>query len=276
MRVASKKFATFDVTTHAASASFFIILSIFPLATLMVTLLQFLPLTYSDLLETIGLLIPESILPVVDYVLYQIFNTNATAIISITGVMALWSASRGVYSVLIGLNVILGGEERRTYFYRRSMSILYTFALLIGLIITLVLQVFGEGIADFLVYHHILDSYLLSVISLRYVFVVGTLSLIFALMFAVFPARPVHLRHTVLGAVLTAIAWVLFSELFSIYVNLGGGTQFYGSMVLVIMTMLWLYFCMVILFCGGVVCRISVEKALTWKNLKNIFRISEN
>lgn len=276
MQAAMKKFGTFAVTTHAASASFFIILSIFPLAALLVTLLQFLPLTYTDLMEMIELLIPESILPVVDYVLYQIFNTNATAIISISGVAALWSASRGVYSVLIGLQGILGGSEQRSYFYRRSMAILYTFALLIALIVTLVLQVFGEGIADFLVEQHILSVRLLSVLTLRHVFVIGGLSLMFALIFAVFPARRIHLRHTILGAVLTAVAWVLFSQLFSLYVNLGGGTQFYGSMVLVIMTMLWLYVCMIILFCGGVVCRICVDGALTMANLKKIFQFSEN
>lgn len=274
MRAAMKKFGTFSVTTHAASASFFIILSTFPLTALLVTLLQFLPLTYTDLMELIGLLVPETILPVVDYVLYQIFNTNATAIISVTGVVALWSASRGVYSVLIGLQGILGGSEERSYVYRRGMSILYTFALLIALVFTLVLQVFGEGIVDFLVYNHILNSGFLSVMPLRHLFVVCGLSVIFALVFAVFPARRIHLRHTILGAVLTAVAWVLFSQLFSLYVSLGGGSQFYGSVVLVIMTVMWLYVCMIILFCGGVVCRICVDGALTMENFKKIFQFS--
>lgn len=275
MRAALRKLGTYQVTTHAASASFFIVLSMFPLAVLLVTLIQFLPLTYTDLMELVSLVVPESLVPVVDYVFYETFRSNATAMISITGVVALWSASRGVYSILTGLNVIFGTTEIRSYPYRRVTAIVYTFFFLIALIITLVLQVFGGNIVDFLVDNHIIGSGLLAAMELRYVFTIGMLAMLFMLVYAVFPARRVHLRHAIPGALFSSVGWVLFSALFSFYVNHGGGTMFYGSTVLVMMTLLWLYSCMIILFYGGVLCRIYMDGAMTLENFVKILQFSE-
>lgn len=275
LRAGLRQLRVMQVSTHAASTSFFIILSVFPLALLLVTLLQFLPLTYADLMELVSFVVPESLVPVVDYILYETFRSNATALISLTGVVALWSASRGVLGIITGLNAIFGDSENRSYLYRRGTAIVYTFALLIALILTLVLQVFGEGVADFLVDSHIIGKELLAALELRYVFTVGILAMIFMLMFAVFPARRIHIRHAIPAGLFSAAGWVLFSALFSLYVNHGGGSMFYGSLVLVMMTMLWLYSCMLILFYGGVLCRICAEGQCTWANFVKILQIWE-
>ena len=65
------------------------------------------------------------------------------AVVSVSALGALWSASRGVYGVLLGLNAIYGVRENRGYWYTRSISVLYTFALLMVLLLTLVLNLFG-------------------------------------------------------------------------------------------------------------------------------------
>ena len=71
------------------------------------------------------------------------------------------------------------------------------------------------------------------------------------------------------GALAASVGWVAFSFLFSIYVNYGGGSRFYGSMAIALLSLLWLYFCMSILFYGAVLCRLSQQGRLSFRYMKN-------
>ncbi len=266
-----RQLATYQVPVYAANSSFFIMLSILPLGALVVTSLQFLPITYEDLLLMIGRVIPGEIMPLVDRILFETFQANATAIISVTGVIALWSASRGVYGIITGLNAIYGDREIRPYLRRRITASIYTVVLLIALVLTLSILVFGQSLGEFLEIAlagiPLASALIATVLELRFLFTIGFLTIMFTLIFAVFPARKVAVRHAVPGAVLSSVGWVLFSQLFSIYVEHGGGSRFYGSMTILILFMLWLYTCMSILFYGGVLCSLCANGLATRKNL---------
>ena len=55
-----------------------------------------------------------------------------------------------------------------------------------------------------------------------------------------------------IGGSLSALAWVLYSFFFSIFVeNFGNYSSVYGSLAALVILMLWLYFCMYIMFIGG-------------------------
>ena len=55
------------------------------------------------------------------------------------------------------------------------------------------------------------------------------------------------------GAAGASLGWLVFSSLFSVYVqHFGSYSVFYGSLAGIAMAMLWLYVCMSILFYGGV------------------------
>jgi membrane protein len=54
------------------------------------------------------------------------------------------------------------------------------------------------------------------------------------------------------GALLAAIGWLVFSHLFSLYVEyFPGKADLYGSVYAAALCMLWLYFCIRILLYGG-------------------------
>ena len=63
---------------------------------------------------------------------------SSGAIISISAVTALWSASRGVYSIVSGLNSVYDVKETRSYIKTRLLALFYTFAFLIILVALLV------------------------------------------------------------------------------------------------------------------------------------------
>ena len=60
------------------------------------------------------------------------------------------------------------------------------------------------------------------------------------------------MKSQIPGAMVSSVAWSLFSLAFSIYIDLTPGTvNMYGSLTTLVLIMLWLYFCMWILLIGA-------------------------
>jgi membrane protein len=78
----------------------------------------------------------------------------------------------------------------------------------------------------------------------------AVLSVLFGVIYYFLPAEKMPISLHLPGAVLSACGWVIFTELYSIYVSLTD-TDIYGSLSTVMLTMLWLYVCMYILLIGG-------------------------
>ncbi len=273
LRAAAQYLHRYHVSMLAAGASFFIILSVVPLLTLVLTLLRYLPLTLQDLLDMLERVLPAALMGMAEGFLRELYTTPLAAVVSVTVIVALWSASRGVFGILNGLSAILGADEHRSYVRRRLTALFYTFLLIIALFVTLGLQVFGETLLDLAARR---DAWLLnaaaSLVHQRTVLTMAMLTLLFTLIFAFFPARHLRLRDVFPPAAATAAGWLVFSYLFSIYVSYGRTSYFYGSMTTLVLAMLWLYICMCILFYGGVLCRLSAEGKLNLRTAKKFFR----
>lgn len=62
-----------------------------------------------------------------------------------------------------------------------------------------------------------------------------------------------RLRQLLPGSLAAAAAWLLFTWLFSLYIVYGGGYTTYGSLAAIIITLLWMYWCMYIILLGAYV-----------------------
>ena len=89
------------------------------------------------------------------------------------------------------------------------------------------------------------------------------LPLLFWAILCVFPNRRIPLLRALPGAAGASLGWLVFSSLFSVYVqHFGSYSVFYGSLAGIAMAMLWLYVCMSILFYGGVLNCLLFERRL--------------
>ena len=71
-------------------------------------------------------------------------------------------------------------------------------------------------------------------------------------MFMARPNRRNLLWESLPGALLASVGWLVFSNLYSVYVeHFAHLTNVYGSVYAVALSMLWLYCCMSIVFYGG-------------------------
>ncbi|BCN29823.1 YihY/virulence factor BrkB family protein [Anaeromicropila herbilytica] len=241
------------VSAYSANATLFIIISFFPFVMFLLTLLQFVPMSESTILHSFSTVAPIKITSFLVVLVSDMYSRSTTTIISVTAITALWSASKGFMALIKGLNSVYGIDETRNYFKLRFISAIYTVVFAFMLIITLVILVFGNRLYIWIVTKvPMLNNLAIVVISLRTFVGLLVLTLFFLLLYNVMPDRTSRILAELPGAVIAASGWMLFSYLFSYYIdNMGNFSYIYGSLTAVVLLMLWLYFCMYILFIGA-------------------------
>ena len=73
----------------------------------------------------------------------QVYS-RSMGIISITAIIAIWSAAKGVQYMTDGLNSVNDLEETRNWFVLRFWAVVYTVVFLVAIVFTLLVLVFGN------------------------------------------------------------------------------------------------------------------------------------
>ena len=243
-----------EIPVYAANACYFLAISIFPALLLVLASLRYTALSATDLIWLLEGILPGALMGAAESLIVSTYYNSSAGLLGISALAMLWSSSRGVHGLLTGLNRIYGVHEDRGWIYTRLISVGYTFVFLLLLIVTLVFQVFGESLADRLW----LGRFLSGLIDLHSVWLVLVQILVFVLIYMVLPNRRNRFLWSLPGAVLAALGWRGFSQIFSLYVErmLERYTNIYGSVYTVAIGLLWLYCCMCILLFGGLINRL--------------------
>jgi len=269
-----REIARLHIPVYSANAAFFVLLSLFPAAIALLSALQYLPATVSDLESFVETLAPTAVNTLLGDVTHQLRTAGSAAVLSVSAAGTLWSVTRAMVSIMSGLDVVYRSPGRRTLVQKWSISLFSALLFFVSILATLLLQVFGSSLYDM-----VLDAgwkhadKVFSVLQLRWPFTVGFLVLVFCLFYTVLPIRRLRFAQNVPGAVLAALGWMVYSVLFSYYVeNFSNYANVYGSLTAVVITMLWMYFCMNLIFYGGLFNYILAEVPHPLKQLKNYYR----
>ncbi|MDW2798911.1 YihY/virulence factor BrkB family protein [Clostridium boliviensis] len=249
------KYTKDEMTVYAAQASYFTIIAAFPFMMLLLAMIQFIPsITKANLLQLLVTVIPSTleIDSVIVNVIEDLYTKSPAAILSVTAIAAIWSASKGMLSIERGLNRVFGQEKKRGYFMTRVVCAGYTVVFIIICTLTLVLLVLGSSIQAFMNRHFpILAEITQHVISFR-TMLLFILTLCFAMLYTYVPEKKQHFTRQLPGAVFSTLGWIAFSFAFSIYFsNFSNYSVMYGSLTAIVLIMLWLYSCICILFFGA-------------------------
>ncbi len=243
-----------SVSAFSAQAAFFLILSVVPFFSLLLTLVQFLPIDKTQILKTVVDIMPAAFESIVATIIDELYNQSTGAVISISALIALWSSGKGVMAIIRGLNSVYHVTENRNYFVLRIVSAIYTILFIFAMVFTLLLMVFSNSIYKFLKVHTpVIAEFTNIFFNHKIILSFGILVIIF-----IFVYRLVQDTHSdsalfvVPGALISAISWVVFSYAFSIYVDKFTNFSYtYGSLSTIVVVMLWIYVCMYILFIGA-------------------------
>lgn len=241
---------------YAAQAAYFFVLSMIPIILLLLTLVQFTPVTQENVMAAVVQIFPSSVEGLIISIVEQVYAQSGS-VIPITIIAALWSAGKGVLSVTSGLNCIYDNTETRNYLYLRIRATLYTVVFILAIVLSLVLSVFGNSLSV-IVYQHapFLSRITDFLIQIRTLLTLVVLTLFWDLVYKFLPNRKNMARTTwkkqLPGAIFTACSWQLVSFVFSIYLDVFTGfSTMYGSMTTLVLFMLWLYVCMYVILLGG-------------------------
>lgn len=241
------------ISAFAAQTAFFIILSVFPFLMFLLTMLNYLPISAEELLSLAENVFPGEIYKIVHNIVIELVTKASGTLVSITVIAAIWSASKGTLTLSRGLNAVYQQKETRNGILLRMISALYTLAFAVLLIVTLVLLVFGNQIYQIVIVKlPILGDLVGLILSFRSLVTMAILTLFFLLLYIALPNRKSNILREFPGAIITAGGWLGFSFLFSFYIDhMGNFSYTYGSVAALAICMLWLYFCMYILFIGA-------------------------
>lgn len=242
-----------QIPLHAAYAAYFIVLSLFPGLLLILSALRYTGLDVGDLVGLLADFLPRALMDMVEELVFSTYQNATGTVLGISAVAALWSSSRGIFGLLRGLNAIYGVSENRGYVYTRTISLVYTFAFFLVLLLTLALHVFGNALIGALtMVDNAVLIFFMDLIDLRFFLLLVLQSLVFTVMFMALPNKRNGFWESLPGGVLSSLGWLVFSDLFSIYVeNFNKYANIYGSVYAIALGLLWLYCCMSILFYGG-------------------------
>ncbi len=247
----SNKMKKQNISTFAASTAFFFFLSIVPMLIMICTIIPYTPLTEENLVEAVTDLTPDQVDGLAESLISDIYDKSA-GVLSVALIATIWSASKGVMALMRGLNAINGVEEKRNYFVVRVIASFYTVVMLIVVILSLFLMVFGDQLVT-LTLHRIpqLQQIVSFAMNFRFLLVWAVLSVLFAAVYAYVPDKKLEFREQIPGAVFSAVVWSVFSWAFSYYVTYGNTYGIYGSLSIIIIVLLWMYFCMYIIMIGA-------------------------
>jgi membrane protein len=191
---------------------------------------------------------------------------TASAILSL--LLALWGVSGAFRSVMEAMNVMYEIEEDRPFWKVYGMSIFLSLGVALLLIIALVLVVFGPEIGG-----AVADT-----VGLGFVFqlvwnivqwpvLLGIVLFAFALVYYFAPDVEQRFKFVSPGSIMAVVMWLLFSLLFSLYVdNFGSYDATFGAFAGIIILMLYIYYSSFIMLIGAQINQVIEDYAPEGKN----------
>ncbi len=240
-----------NISAYAASIAFFFFLSIVPMLMMLCAIIPYTPVTEENLVQAVTDVVPDMVDAMVVSLISDVYDRSG-GIMSIAIIATIWSAAKGVMALMTGLNAVNGVEEKRNYFVIRVIACFYTIVMLLIVILSLVINVFGNQLVSIALYRlPQLERIVDFCMNFRFLVVWVVMTVLFAAIYAYVPNKKLKFREQIPGATFSAVVWSVFSWGFSIYVTYGNSYGVYGSLSIIIIVLLWMYFCMYIIMIGA-------------------------
>ena len=237
-----------DVFGQSAKLSYYFLLALFPLLLLLTTLFGFFAESMelrSALLEYFRRVVPGSAFRLVQNTLDQITEGASAGKLSIGVIGTLFAASGGLRAIMQGLNTAYGVTEGRPLWKHYLLSIIFTVALTVFVLLALLLILIGPKTASFLAryvgFQHAFQT-IWSIARWPVAFFIALLAINLLYLFA--PGlKKRHLGWFTPGAIVAVLLWLSISFGFRIYLrHFNTYNKAYGSLGAVIVLLLWFYF----------------------------------
>ncbi|MBC1937665.1 YihY/virulence factor BrkB family protein [Listeria grandensis] len=241
------------ITSHAAQLTFYILLSILPMLLVFGNLIPLLPIPKEDIYATLQTFMPPEVYDILHPIIESMLTNASGTAISLGLITAIWSASRCFSALQEVLNIVYQAPDRKNFIVTRVMSFLMMLVIIVVLGAVVFVFAFGEQIVTFLQDQFDLKLDALADLGVAKWFITPIfLFILFLIIYWLVPNVKWKIRKSVIGALFATIGWLVATELLSAYVSFQGDKILgFGSLSIMIVIMLWLYFVSIILLLGA-------------------------
>ncbi len=250
----SKGMSRRRITTYSAACAYYLFMSLIPMIMLLVSVIQYTPLTQDMILEAISDYVPDQLYEILNSIISSIYSGGRVAL-TISILLTIWSAAASMKALMRGMDSVYDAERHEDFFVFSLRACMYMVVFVLMLLLSFFVMVYGGQILqllyDFLPHNGAVDWLFDIAGYMRFIVVLAVLALVFSFTYWRMPARKLRYKAQWPGAVFCALSWAVFSVIFSFYVSVSNRFGAYGLIGTVIVAMIWLYYCFYFLLLGG-------------------------
>lgn len=240
-----------NLTVYATSGCYYLFMSLVPTVMILCCILPFTPFNLQLILQYIDEYFAESLAVILRNIASAVYSSNS-ATLTVSIVLTLYSASASMKAIMKGIDSAYQCENKDNFIKFSLRALVYMVLLVVTILMSLIIMVYGGKILS------LIQKYFENVGPLKYLLSKGryglvmiTLAVVFLFLYKLMPADKVNLKDQLPGAVFTAVIWVIFSWIFTIYISVSNKFGAYGFIGTIMVTMMWMYYCLFFLLIGG-------------------------
>ncbi len=211
------------------------------------------PAAVSKSLEVMGIFLHDQVRRMVEANVRALVDHSSEPLLTLGFLGAIWAASSAISATIRALNEAYGIRERRSFWYRRLLSVGLMFVVGAGMVVSFNLLVMGSWIEQLLLVRLGMAGLVPTSVSvLKWpVGFLGCIAMV-CLVYRIAPNCRPCLRHVLPGALLFAALWFFLSRAFGAYVShFSYYNRVTGTLGVIIVFQLWIYLTALLLLVGG-------------------------
>ena len=266
------RFDQHNVAQTAGQLAYFTLLSLFPFIIFLNALISRFNLSGEIVTEFLSEIFPANLSEMIGYYVEYVTGLGSgVGVLSVGVIIALFSASKSLRSISIAINQAYGITEKRYFLIRLFLSVILTFVLGIVILLCLLAVTVGrDWIYRIIILIDIPLSWLPKISIGKWLIVFTAFLIILSLVYYTVPLKRIKLKNVIPGAVAAVFANFLLTYGYAIYVSYADSfSVLYGSMGVVLLLALWLYFVGIFIIMGAELNSILEEKKYFYA-VKNI------
>ena len=242
-----------EISLLSANLSYYFILSLFPMLIVALALTPYFKIDQQFLLEKIQNFAPGDLGDYLFDMISEVLNNKNNTIITVGIVFTLWSASSGIYGIIIAFNNAFRVRDGRIWIVTKLISVVITALFLVGMFVVLALVVFGKQLTYLLFHKFNLDEGFYNLWSvLNYSFPILFTFIVFVFLYIMGPNLKLKAISILPGSIFATVSWTLISRLFGYYIDhFSSYIKTSGTIGAFMAFIIWLYITGYILIIGA-------------------------
>jgi membrane protein len=243
------------ITDRAAQLAYYFLFALFPFLFFLVTLTAYLPLqaAVQELLARVSEVMPDEAMAIVQDQLQKLLTVQRPRLLTVSLLLAVWSASRGVDAIRTALNLAYDVKESRPFWKTQGMAIGITVIGAVVVLVSITLIALGGKAGEWFASQlGIQQVYAMGWSFLRWPITMFLIMFVAATLYYFLPDVAQEWRFITPGSVVGTLLWLLATWGFTQYAeHFGKYDVMYGSIGGMIVLLTWLYLTGLIFILGG-------------------------